>query len=82
MQRIRRIQRISNLLATQKLKLLFSTIKKSQFSYCPLVQMFFLRQSNSLVNNNHERALRVVNDGHTSSIVIEKARTKLAIFFS
>ena len=46
--------------------LLFSSIIKSQFSYCPLVWMFRSRRSNSLVNNVHEITLRIVSDDHNS----------------
>ena len=61
------LQRISNMLDMQKKSLLFNSIIKSQFSYCPLVWMFCSRRSNSLVNNVHERALRIVHDNHNSS---------------
>ena len=40
---------------------------KPQFSYCPLVWMFCSRRSNSLEDNVHERALRIVYDDHNSS---------------
>ena len=52
---------------TQKKTLLFNSIIKPQFSYCPLVWMFCSRRSNSLVNNVHKRALRTVHDDHNSS---------------
>ena len=61
------LQRISNFLDKLRKKLLFNTILKSQFSYCPLVWIFYPRRSNSLVNYFHERALRVVDDYHSSS---------------
>ena len=61
------LQRFSNLLDVQKENLLFNSIIKSQFSYCSLVWMFCSRRSNSLVNNVHERALRIVSDDHNSS---------------
>ena len=66
-QKLGALQRFSNLLDAQKKNLLFNSIIKSQFSYCPLVWMFYSRKSNSLVNNNHERALRIVFDDHSSS---------------
>ena len=66
-QKLGALQRISNMLDTQKKNLLFNSILKSQFSYCPLVWMFCSRRSNSLVNNAHERALRIVHDDHNSS---------------
>ena len=60
------LQRFSNLLDAQKKNILFNSIIKSQFSYCPLVWMFCSRRSNSLFNNIHERALRIVSDDHNS----------------
>ena len=61
------LQRISNMLDTQKKNLLLNSVRKSQFSYFPLVWMFCSRRSSSLVNNVHERALRIVHDDHNSS---------------
>ena len=55
------------MLDTQKKNLLFNSIIKSQFSYCPLVWMFCSRRSNSLVNNVHEIALRIAHNDHNSS---------------
>ena len=60
-------QKISYQLDTQKKNILFNSIIKSQFSYCPLVWMFCSRRSNSLVNNFYERALTIVYDDHNSS---------------
>ena len=34
-------------------------MRKSQFNYCPLVWMFCSRQSNNLINEVHERSLRL-----------------------
>ena len=61
------LQRFSNLLDARKKNLVFNSIIKSQFSYCPLVWMFCSRRSNSLVNNVNERALRIVLYDHNSS---------------
>ena len=66
-QKLGALQTISNMLDTQKKNLLFNSIIKSQFSYCPLIWMFCSRKSNSLVNNVRERALRIVHDDHSSS---------------
>ena len=60
-------QRFSNLLHTEKKNLQFNSLIKSPFSYCPLVWMFCSRRSSSLVNNVHEKALRIVYDDHNSS---------------
>ena len=66
-QKLVKFQRILNLLDTPKKKLLFNSIIKSQFSYCPLVQMFCSRRSNLLVSIAQGRALRIVNGDHNSS---------------
>ena len=66
-QKLGALQRISYMLDKQKKNLLFNSIIKFQFSYCPLVSMFCSRRSNSLVNNVHERAFRIVHDDHNSS---------------
>ena len=74
-QKLGPLQRISNMLDTQKKNLLFNSIIKSQFSYWPLIWMFCSRRSNSLLNNVHERALRVVHDDH-NSFYYELLKTK------
>ena len=66
-QKLGALQRTSNMLDKQKKSLLFNSIIKSQFSYCPLVWMFCSRRSNSLVSNVHEGALRIAHDDHNSS---------------
>ena len=65
-QKLGALQRFSDLLDGQKKNLLFNSVIKSQFSYCLPVWMFCSRRSNSLVNNVHERALRIVSDDHNS----------------
>ena len=42
---------------------------KSQFTYCPLVWMFCSRTSNNLINETHERSLRLILNDHESSFV-------------
>ena len=66
-QKLGALQRISNMLDTQKKNLLLNSIIKSQFGYCPLVWMFCSRRSNSPVSNVHEVALKTVHDDHNSS---------------
>ena len=51
----------------RKNKIISNSIIKSQFKYFPPVWMFCSRRSNSLGNNVHERALRIVYDDHSSS---------------
>ena len=43
-QKLEALQRFSNLLDAQKKHFLFNSIIKSQFSYCPLVWMFYSRR--------------------------------------
>ena len=40
-------------------KLLYKSMIKSQFNYCPLAWMFCSRQSNNITNKIHERFLRI-----------------------
>ena len=61
-QKLGALQRFSNLLDAQKKNLLFNSIIKSQFSYCPLVWMFCSRRSNSLVSNVHEINFRIASN--------------------
>ena len=58
-QKLGALQRISKLVDTQKKNLLFNSIIKSQFSYCPLVWMFCSRRSNSLVKNVRKELLEL-----------------------
>ena len=51
----------------RKNKIISNSIIKSQFKYCPPVWRFWSRRSNSLGNNVHERGLRIIYDGHSSS---------------
>ena len=66
-QKLGALKRFSNLLDPQKRNILYNSMIKSQFSYCPLIWMFCSRRSNTLVNNVHERALGIVSDDHNSS---------------
>ena len=54
------LNRISSLLDPGKKNLVFNAVKKSQFSYCPLIRMFSSRRSNNLINRIHERSLKTV----------------------
>ena len=52
---------IDNKLRFKKhIKKLFKTFIKSQSRYCPLVWMFYSRQTNNMINKIYERALRSV----------------------
>ena len=58
-------QKLSTLLRTspyfdhRKKVLLYKLMIKSQFNYCPLVWMFCSRQLNNLINEAHEKGLRL-----------------------
>ena len=51
--------RISPYYDQGKKVLLYKSMIKSEFNYCPLVWMFCSKQSNDLYNSVHERGLRV-----------------------
>ena len=54
------LARISNLMSTDKLRIIMKGFIESQFNYCPLVWMFHSRALNNKINKLHERALRLV----------------------
>ena len=58
--------RISPYLDQGKKVLLYKSMIKSQFNYCPLVWMFCSRQSNNLINRVHERGLGLTNRNETN----------------
>ena len=49
-QKLSALLRISSHINTDKKALLYKSMIKSQFAYCPLVWMFCFRQSNNLIN--------------------------------
>ena len=60
------LAKIARFLDENKRKLLKNSFVISQFNYCPVVWMFCQRQSNNMINRNHERTLRIAYD-YTSS---------------
>ena len=48
-------------------RLIMNAFIFSQFGYCPLVWMFHSRKLNNLINNIHQRALRIVYKGYEST---------------
>ena len=58
-QKLSALLRISPYLDQGKKVLLYKSMIKSQFNYCPLVWMYCSRQSNNLINRVHERGLRL-----------------------
>ena len=59
-QKLHALARVSAFMHPDKLRLLMNSFIKSQFSYCPLIQMFHDRGLNAKVNKIQERALRIV----------------------
>ena len=55
---------------TLRKKLIFNSIIKSQFSYCPLVWMFCSRTSKNMINKLHERSLRTILNDYSSDFNI------------
>ena len=58
-QKLSALLRISSKLNMEKKKVLYKSLIKSQFNYCPLVWMFCSRQFNNLTNKIHEWSLRI-----------------------
>ena len=54
------LARINHYLTPDQKILLFNSIVKSQFSYCPLIWMFTSRYLNNELNRIHERALLLI----------------------
>ena len=77
-QKLSALLRISPYLDQGKKVLLYKSMIKSQFNYCPLVWMFCSRQSNNLINKVHERGLRLAqrDEIKTSNIYFEN-KTRL-----
>ena len=50
-----------------KKQILFQSMIKLQFSYCPLIWMFCSRTSNNYINNIYERSLRIVTNDKNSN---------------
>ena len=59
-QKVSALSRLINYLNDSKMKMIFNALLKSQFSYYPLVWMFYSRQTDNMINKIHERALRIV----------------------
>ena len=65
-QKIWALSRLTNFLNDSEKKMIFNILIKSQFSYCPSVWMFYSGQTNNMINQIHERALRIVLNDHIS----------------
>ena len=61
------LARLTIILPFGKIKILMTSFFISQFSYCPLIWMFYNRKTNEKINKLHERSLRILyNDGTLS----------------
>ena len=58
---------IAKYLDHNKRKLLMNSFVISQFNYCPIIWMYCQRQSNTLINKIHERALRIAYNDYVCS---------------
>ena len=65
-QKLCTLLRISPYLDQGKKVLLYKSVIKSQFNYCPLVLMFCSRQSNNLIDRVHGRALSLTYRNETN----------------
>ena len=68
-QKVAALSHLANYLKLEKRKLIFNSMIKSQFIYCPLVWMFYSRTSSNLINKTQECSLRLILNDHESSFV-------------
>ena len=68
-QNLAALSHLANYLKLEKRKLIFNSMIKSQFIYCPLVWMFYSRTSSNLINKTQECYLRLILNDHESSFV-------------
>ena len=61
------LSRISTFLNKDQKRIIFNAMIKSQFIYCPLIWIFYSRQSNNLINKAHERSLSLITNDENSS---------------
>lgn len=59
-QKLSALTRVSQYLSFDKKKLLYQSMIKSQFGYCPLIWMHCSRNANKTINKTQERSLRIV----------------------
>ena len=69
-QKVADLSRLSSCLYNSEKKIIFNSIIKSQFSYCPLVWMFCSRTLNNMINKLHERSLRIILNYYSSNFNI------------
>ena len=56
-QKMGALSRLLNHLSDSQKRLIFNSLIKSQFNYCPLMWMFCSRTSNNMINKIHERLI-------------------------
>ena len=54
------LARLTSILPFCKMKILMASFFSSQFSYCPLIWMFYNHKTNEEINKLHERSLRIL----------------------
>ena len=74
-QKLHVLARVSNFMSINQRKMIMNAFIRSQFSYFPLIWMCHSRTIHSIINNIHERALRIVYKGNISSfaVLLEKS---------
>ena len=65
-QKLGALSRMSHCLNKTEKSLIFNSMIKSHFNYCPLLWMFCSRTSNNRINKLHERSLRVIHNDETN----------------
>ena len=63
-QKLHALSRLTCYMGFEQKKLIMSSFIKSQFSYCPLIWMFYSRTSMNKLNNIHEKCLRLVTNDY------------------
>ena len=76
-QKLHALARISRYMDTEKLQPLMRAFLLSNFSYCPLVWMFYDRALNQGINHIHERALRIAYKDYENDFGVLLERSKL-----
>ena len=69
-QKVAALSRLSSYPHDSEKKLIFNSIIKLQFSYCPLVWMLYSKTSNNMINRLHERSLRTILNDYSSNFNI------------
>ena len=61
------LARLTSILPFCKMNILMASFFLSQFSYCPLIWMFYNRKTNEKINKLHERSLQILYNDDTLS---------------